>query len=175
MNRVCVIVALVFCAGACSSTIELTRQGPQVPPRQPNCEFELFTTLPEGYAELGTIDVNQGPFGGKLHGTLDKFKTQIRPHVCKAGGDAAVAFANDHGLYMKATVLSRMEQSPPQRTPAPTAASPASGCSYDTQCKGDRICEAGRCVDPSPAPSAPSDAGANRSEDAGSTAAAPTE
>ena len=24
-----------------------------------------------------------------------------------------------------------------------------SGCSYDTQCKGDRICEAGRCVSPS--------------------------
>ena len=25
---------------------------------------------------------------------------------------------------------------------------PAAGCQYDTQCKGDRICRAGACVEP---------------------------
>ncbi len=40
-------------------------------------------------------------------------------------------------------------------TPAPAAAETpaavapaAGGCQYDTQCKGERICEAGRCVEP---------------------------
>ena len=27
------------------------------------------------------------------------------------------------------------------------------GCQYDTQCKGDRICEDARCIDPGPEPS----------------------
>lgn len=31
--------------------------------------------------------------------------------------------------------------------PAAAAGSPA-GCQYDTQCKGERICKAGQCVDP---------------------------
>ncbi len=42
-------------------------------------------------------------------------------------------------------------------TPGGSQAAPAEpatdGCQYDTQCKGDRICEAGQCV--SPAPQAP--------------------
>jgi hypothetical protein len=47
---------------------------------------------------------------------------------------------------------------PPEGAPADAPA--AGGCQYDTQCKGDRICEQGRCVDskvttpmePAPAP-----------------------
>jgi hypothetical protein len=38
---------------------------------------------------------------------------------------------------------------------APTAATPGAGgggCAKDTDCKGERICEAGACVDPHPAP-----------------------
>jgi hypothetical protein len=30
-----------------------------------------------------------------------------------------------------------------------TVDQPAAGCQYDTQCKGDRICRAGQCVDKS--------------------------
>lgn len=47
------------------------------------------------------------------------------------------------------------------RTPpaAPPAAPPASvvvaGCQYDTQCKGERICQAGQCIDAPAAPSGP--------------------
>jgi hypothetical protein len=29
-----------------------------------------------------------------------------------------------------------------------TAPADAAGCQYDTQCKGERICKAGQCVDP---------------------------
>jgi hypothetical protein len=52
--------------------------------------------------------------------------------------------------------------SPPARAapaPAPAATTPAqvatpcpTGCGKDTDCKGDRVCEAGACVDPRPAP-----------------------
>jgi hypothetical protein len=35
------------------------------------------------------------------------------------------------------------------------AAPAASGCQYDTQCKGERVCSAGACVDPAPPAAAP--------------------
>ncbi len=38
----------------------------------------------------------------------------------------------------------------PNAEPQPTSA--PLGCQYDTQCKGDRICHEGRCVDPDRAP-----------------------
>jgi hypothetical protein len=43
---------------------------------------------------------------------------------------------------------------PPATPPAEPATEPAapSGCGKDTDCKGDRVCEAGKCVDPRPAP-----------------------
>jgi hypothetical protein len=81
--------------------------------------------------------------------------------VCKAGGDGAIAFANGYGMWIKATVIKRTGvAAAPAPAAAPVASAPAaaipaaasgaehSGCSYDTQCKGDRICEAGRCVSP---------------------------
>jgi hypothetical protein len=49
-------------------------------------------------------------------------------------------------------------------TPAPGTSQPSprndvpvagSGCQYDTQCKGERICEAGTCVDPTTTRSVP--------------------
>lgn len=43
----------------------------------------------------------------------------------------------------------------PQQSPSPTS---GSGCQYDTQCKGDRICERGACVNPhAVAPAQPAD------------------
>jgi hypothetical protein len=36
--------------------------------------------------------------------------------------------------------------SPPPPSPAPQQ----NGCQFDTQCKGDRICQAGQCADPKP-------------------------
>lgn len=42
---------------------------------------------------------------------------------------------------------------PPDATPA----TPTGGCEFDTQCKGERICQQGTCVDPSPSVSPPAD------------------
>ena len=36
--------------------------------------------------------------------------------------------------------------------PAPAPAPPAGGCTKDTDCKGDRVCQRGECVDPTPTP-----------------------
>jgi hypothetical protein len=41
--------------------------------------------------------------------------------------------------------------------PDTTAVTPAGGCEFDTQCKGDRICQQGTCVDPAPSVSVPAD------------------
>ena len=39
---------------------------------------------------------------------------------------------------------------PPAPEPSPAAPPPAAGCGKDTDCKGDRICVKGECVEPSP-------------------------
>jgi hypothetical protein len=49
---------------------------------------------------------------------LDKFKSIISPHVCNAGGDAAVAFANGYGTYIKAAILKRADAAPAESSPA---------------------------------------------------------
>lgn len=41
--------------------------------------------------------------------------------------------------------------SPPAPEPEPPAPQPL-GCQYDTQCKGDRLCVEGKCVDPPATP-----------------------
>jgi hypothetical protein len=146
---------LALALAACGST-NMTRTGPEQPPREPNCAFELFTVLPRGFAEIGAIDVNQGSYGHKSFTDLDAFKREIQPYVCKAGGDAAIAYANGYGQYIKATILKNVgdTENPAQasaQAPIAPSASVASGdgCHYDTQCKGDRICVQGNCVSPS--------------------------
>lgn len=44
--------------------------------------------------------------------------------------------------------ISCKEQGGHASAPPPAAPAPAAGCQFDTQCKGDRLCKAGRCVDP---------------------------
>jgi hypothetical protein len=125
---------------ACGSTT-LTKSGPPVVPREPNCEFAIYTTEPAGHAEVGSIDVTPGAYATNVYKNLEDFKEAIRPHVCAAGGDAAIAWANGYGMYIKATVLKETSQQPVPAKPT--------GCQYDSQCKGDRICEHGSCVSPS--------------------------
>jgi hypothetical protein len=100
----------------------------------------------EGFAELGTVDItaNTGIGSYPYATTLAEFKTQIEPSVCEAGGDAVIANKNGFGNYIQAVVLKSAA------APAPKASDPAAsdGCRYDQQCKGDRICVKGTCVDP---------------------------
>jgi hypothetical protein len=137
---------------AVQTSFTLTRTGPTMPPRPENCEFEMLTAAPTGsYAELGTLDLTSG-----APTNLGEFRSAIRPQVCRAGGDAALAIANTFGIYLKATVLKRVDGPPPAGGAPiagggmPSSQPPAapSGCSFDTQCKGDRVCAQGACVDP---------------------------
>lgn len=148
----------LFCAFlvlGCGVATSFTRTGQKLPSRAETCTFEMLTAQPSGnYIELGTLDLTSGATSN-----LGEFRSAIRPQVCKAGGDAAFAFINGYGYYIKAVVLKRVDGPPPGAVsvgamPAapgglPPAQPPAAGgCSYDTQCKGDRVCVQGACMDP---------------------------
>src|SRR6266508_1905915 len=142
----------VFCALAlvsCGSTT-LTTTGPKQASRGEHCNFEVFTAAPSaGFTEIGTVDVQGGSMGINLFTDLTACKAKIEPYVCSAGGDAALAAAEGHGWYIKATVLKRDSNATlaTPATPAAAAAKPTGGCQFDTQCKGNRICQKGECVD----------------------------
>ena len=123
-----------------------------MPAREPRCDFQILTAAPSGgFVEIGTVDVNPGAYGSNSYRKIDSFKHEIQPYVCLAGGDAAIAYANGYGMYMKATIL-KATAGAAQAAPAAardTTAGGDTGCKYDTQCKGDRICVAGACADPS--------------------------
>lgn len=133
----------------CAQAITVSRTGAKQTPRESNCAFEVFTSVPaQGYREIAVIDVHSGPYGDKRYTELPAFTTEITPYVCEAGGDATVGIKNSNGIYIQATVLKRQQPS------QPVAPAEPSGCTYDTQCKGDRICVEGKCTEPQ-APSAP--------------------
>ena len=154
-----VSVSVLAAAVGCGS-IKMTTTGPPgFGPKPSYCDYSMFTTMPEGdWTEIAVIDVTPGGYGHHAYTDIAKFNKAVRSEVCAAGGDAVIAFANGHGVYIKATVLKRMGPGP---APAPAAAPPAepsvkqperdsSGCRNDTQCKGDRICVKGECMAPEP-------------------------
>jgi hypothetical protein len=108
----------------------------------------MFSVPPaDGFVEVGTVDiVGVTGFGSYPYATsLDEFKAQIEKQVCEAGGDAVVANKNGFRSYLQAVVLKSAGGAPTAKASQPVA---TDGCRYDTQCKGDRICVKGACVDP---------------------------
>ena len=156
--RLLVLLAVTGCGGS----VVLSRSGPRQEARSEDCPYRMYTVPPsKGFIEIGSVDVSRG--SAEVASEITDFKRQIRPFVCEAGGDAAIAFANNQGLYLRATILKR-EAAPPASEASATAAQDLD-CHYDTQCKGDRVCEGGRCVSPSapgvvPVPAAPAPAAA---------------
>jgi hypothetical protein len=142
-------VVLSLCAlfTACGS-IQMTLTGPAQPAKRPGCEFQIYTMAPASpFVEIGAIDITIGVNGENRYPDIPALKEGIQPLVCQAGGDAAIAYANGFGVYMKATIVKLTGAAPgPSGSAKETAAS--DGCRYDTQCKGDRLCVDGRCVDP---------------------------
>lgn len=129
--------AIVIASLAGCDAPALTTAGPGAVSRPPACEFQLLTVVPSGsYVEKGVFETQEGNYGSNSFSTLADFKREITPYVCKAGGDVAVAHANGNGIYVRATILKA------------TGAPPAAGCAFDTQCKGQRVCIKGECVDP---------------------------
>jgi hypothetical protein len=152
-----ILLASCLVVPACGSTI-LTLSGPQYRPREPSCEIRVFTTPPvSGFIEIATIDVRSGAYRSNSYTRIDDFKDEIRPYVCRAGGDAAIGYANGEGRYITASVLKRVTvpNMAPSSQPVFSAAPVNNfGCHFDTQCKGDRVCVRGVCVDPVPRTSA---------------------
>ena len=142
--RLLSLLTAATAVAACETS--LTASGSHQPSRPADCEFRIFTVLPgPGYIEVGTVDVTPGPYGANVYRDLGGFYDKIRPLVCQAGGDAALAQANGLGMYIKATVLKYTGEVPVVAVPQPAA---ISGCQFDTQCKGERVCVQGACVDP---------------------------
>jgi len=144
-----VLLALAGCGGS----ISVSRSGPRQAARPEDCPYRMYTVPPsKGFTEIGVVDVSRG--SGEAASEITEFKRQIRPFVCAAGGDAAIAFANNQGLYLRATILKRDPSS--EALAVNAAVTGDLDCHYDTQCKGDRLCEGGRCVNPiAPATAAP--------------------
>ena len=59
-------------------------------------------------------------------------------------GPGASASPEDHAIPIQAA----QPVAPPPETPAPAPPVPVGGCMKDIDCKGDRICRDGSCVDP---------------------------
>jgi hypothetical protein len=73
-------------------------------PRGASCEFEVFSVAPRReYDELGILDVG-GDATAAPH-SVGKFIEMIREPVCRAGGDAVIAYVNGFGAYVHGTVI----------------------------------------------------------------------
>jgi hypothetical protein len=69
-------------------------------------------------------------------------------HVVRLGGDAAnirVMLSLRDGFKVVAFGMSALVA-----TTAPVSTASAAGCEKDTDCKGDRVCQSGQCVDAAP-------------------------
>jgi hypothetical protein len=114
------------------------------------CSFEVFTIPPEGYSELGALDFAPTSFSGIIPTDIPALRKVVAKDVCEMGGDAILPHLSSDGEYNHVTILHRVSATP--AASAASAAAPAApaaeGCHYDTQCKGDRICSGGQCVDP---------------------------
>jgi hypothetical protein len=90
---------------ACATT-RVTATGPGAPAQGGPCSFEILTIPPSGsYREIGVVNAQLGDYGSNEFSTLSDFKKEIAARVCSAGGDVAVAYANDAGIYIRATIL----------------------------------------------------------------------
>lgn len=148
MNRIA-LPALVMLLGGCEATTAFY-PGPQRFPQQAaGCRVEYFALPPDGYQEIGRLEFV--PNGAGLPCTEQAMRTLSNPTICRAGGNAFFAIPNGQGCYINGAVLRRTPSSTPPAPSTPTIpATSTSGCQYDTQCKGDRVCTAGACVDPTP-------------------------
>lgn len=100
MKRILVLVLFAGCASATYSFTPASSRG--VLPKPDNCKVDVVTAPPTGnYEEVGTLDF----YNGTEPKNVDDFKKAVAKQVCKAGGDAVIAIANDKGQYTKGSVI----------------------------------------------------------------------
>jgi hypothetical protein len=135
------IISAALALVGCTPTF--TQTGSAAKPLGPDCTFQVLTVSPSApFTELGVVE-HLAP-DSYPYQDLPALKAQIRPFVCKAGGNAAIAHMDTEKRYYDRATIIRVEE--------PGATGATAGCQYDTQCKGDRICVAGRCTDPPRSP-----------------------
>ena len=128
MNRFALMmVALTGCASTFIAT------GRSYAPRPRGCDLVVLTMPPSGgYVEIGSIE------SWSVRRGVDELKLDFGDMACGAGGDALYASSTTlHDGLSTVTVLKKTG-----------ALAGESGCQFDTQCKGDRVCVNHDCVDP---------------------------
>lgn len=88
----------------------------------------------------------------------DKVGWATRTWTATCRGQAYMCSAHQGGNNSTAQVSCTPRQEAVAAKSVAPAAAPApstAGCTYDTQCKGDRICVKSECVDPTPASGTP--------------------
>ncbi len=102
---------------------------------------------------LGTVS-GVNPFGNAMATREDQTewaRGDARDQAARIGA-TAIRFQPPDPKNPDRAVGTAYDCSKPPPPPSPAVA----GCTKDTDCKGDRICESGRCVEPPPPPSAQS-------------------
>lgn len=145
-------------AGGCAHT-------PDAPARE--VRFVTEREMVNGCVNLGRV-TGSSSYGGISGRQLGKVRSEaeMRDKAARMGADVVLVDFSSGGFWganstgdaylcQGRTTETRTEQAPPPRIPAPASApaleAPASGqtgCVKDIDCKGDRICESGRCVKP---------------------------
>ena len=95
-------IALVFTG--CAS-YELQKTGDiTLTPREPDCEFTIYTQKPEKeYDEIGYVDLFS--FGNGWTRDIQKAKRRAQDAVCQAGGNAIILSSNEIGEFTSGTVV----------------------------------------------------------------------
>lgn len=140
--RILLTCALPLAVSCATAQYTGTTESP-VKPRADDCEFAIKSAAPADgqWEEIGVVNIDPARTGTEVGtiapGTPGELRELIGADVCRGGGELVVGEVDDLGQYIRGTVYRRTGD-----------AVALAGCSYDTQCKGDRICDAGRCVSP---------------------------
>jgi hypothetical protein len=110
----------------------------------------------DGCKYLGQV-TGSSPLGGffaQKWGQANAEK-EMRKKIDKMGGNVILVYSSEGGFNGAKAVgdaylctAGAREAGTKETPPAETPISGQGGCTKDTDCKGDRICESGRCVKP---------------------------
>jgi hypothetical protein len=98
------VLALVGC-GPMYKFVRNSEGAPE--PRPADCDFRVTGSLDAaGYAEVGILQYG----GGQITNDLAKFKMDVRPSVCAAGGDLVVTEVNGYGHIVRGIVFKKVDE-----------------------------------------------------------------
>jgi len=139
------IAVALQCTGGCGHTQTAA-------PR--TVRFVTEREMVNGCTHLGRVSGSSvvGGISGRRLGQL-RAEREMRDEAERLGADV-VLVQSSHGGFWGADAKGDAYQCQGRLKDTPTApppsvpASPQGGCEKDTDCKGDRVCESGKCVNP---------------------------